>query len=408
MSTRPTRIFIITGDHSGDVHAAKVVRHLRTLEPGIEIEAVGGAALKQEGVPLLADQEKMGAVGFGAFLSAPYHYLLGKKILKRLQTFRPDAVLHIDYGVFNLWMARQVRQMGIKTFYFIPPQLWASRQGRIRKIQAGVDHVFCIFPFEEPFYRSHNVPVTYVGHPLIGELPPPADKTEFCRRHGLDPEKPIIGIMPGSRKMEIDYLLKPCVQAIPHIRKEVRNAQFVIARAPSLKKAYFDAKLLEAVRATQPVPCVHTVENENHALMSVADAMIVKSGTGTLEAALYKKPMIVIYRGHFIAYQIMKRVVYVKVMGLPNLLTSQDDPIVRELLQYDCEPLKIAEAMVPLLDKQSEPYRKAMEGFEKIGQTLSKGDAAENLAREILAQLGTGISSGVAAPSSEAGVPTIV
>lgn len=409
MSASVRRLFIITGDHSGDMHAAKVVRHLRELSPGIEIEAVGGEELKNLGVPLLEDQRHMGAVGFGAFFSAPYHYLLGQRIIKRLKDFRPDAVLHIDYGVFNLWMAKQIRKLnlGIRTMYFIPPQLWASRRGRIKKVQAGVDHVFCIFPFEEELYRSHGVPVTFVGHPLVGQLPPPPDKAEFCRRHGLDPEKPIVGIMPGSRKMEIDYLLKPIIQAIPLIRKEQRHAQFVIARAGSLSKEFFDQRLLEAVRATQPTPCVHTVENENHALMSVADAMIVKSGTGTLEAALYETPMIVVYRGHFLAYQIFKRLCYLPVMGLPNILNDMHDPVVRELMQYDFNPKNIAEAVLPLFDKNSAPYQKAMAGYRHIRENFSHGEACENLARAILAQIGE--TQGVTgATASEAGVPTIV
>ena len=385
MST-PKRIFIITGDASGDIHAAKVVRHLRTLSPGIEIEAVGGKQLAELGVPLLEDQSKMGRIGMGIFTGAPYHYFLGRRIMKRLKDFKPDAVLHIDYGVFNLHMAKQIKKRGIKTLYFIPPQVWASRKGRIKKIKANVDHVFCIFPFEESMYQEAGIPVTYVGHPLMGELPEPVDRMAFCMKHGLDPEKPIVGMFPGSRKMEIDHLLMPVIQSIPLIRKEQRLAQFMVAKAPNLDKEIYDEKLLEAVRATSPVPCVYTVENENHALMSVADVLIMKSGTGTLEAALYKKPMIIIYKGGIPIYIIARIITTVKCFGLPNILTDQDNPIVKELLQYDVTPEKIAEHVLPLFNKESEPYKKAVAGYDDIRKKLD-GNAPLNVAKGILAQI---------------------
>lgn len=219
------RLFIITGDYSGDVHAASVVRALRQINPETQVAAVGGANLKALGVELVSDQSIMGRLGLSSLFSAPEHWLLGRKILKYLDTFRPDAVLLIDYGMFNLWMAGQLKKRGIKVFYFIPPQVWASRKGRIRRIKAHVDHVFCIFPFEETLYRSQGIPVTYVGHPLAGQLPPRVDRALFCREHGLDPARPIVGLLPGSRKGEVASLMSPMVQSVMAIREQRPDAQ---------------------------------------------------------------------------------------------------------------------------------------------------------------------------------------
>lgn len=388
MTSASKRLFIITGDYSGDAHAAKVVRALRSLQPDMEISAVGGQSLKAEGVALLEDQSQMGRIGLGSIWGAPYHYFLGKRILKHLERFNPDAVLLIDYGVFNLWMAQQLRARGIKVFYFIPPQVWASRKGRIRKIQAGVDHVFCIFPFEEELYRSHDVPVTYVGHPLVGELPP-ADKAAFCREHGLDPEKPVIGIFPGSRKMEIDYLLKPVLSTVPLIRKTHRDAQIILAKAGSLKADYFRERYDEAAENLDmgSKVSITVVDSDNHGLMGAADALIAKSGTTTLEAALYGVPMIIIYRGNPIVAQIAMRMCELPCIGLPNILTDMQNPIIRELWQSHVNPKEMAETLLPLLDKKSEAYRRQMDGFADIRKKL-KGDAPMNVARGILEQLG--------------------
>jgi lipid-A-disaccharide synthase len=380
------RLFIITGDYSGDVHAANVVKALRQRQPDIEIAAVGGRNLQAQGVPLVSDQSQMGRMGLGVVLGGPYHYFLGKKVLKFLKDFHPDAVLLIDYGVFNLWMAKQLKRMGIKVLYFIPPQVWASRKGRLQKIKASVDHVFCIFPFEEPLYQAHGIPVTYVGHPLIGQLPPSADKVAFCQAHGLDPEKPIVGVFPGSRKMEIDYLLDAIVGSMAKIREAKSDVQFVLAKAASLKPDYFNQKLQKALAifpALQTMPLT-VLENENHAVLSVSDALIAKSGTTTLEAALYRTPMVIMYKGHPFMYWIALQLCYLPCIGLPNILTDMQNPIVKELWQDAVNPTEIAAHVLPLLNPQSAEYQRQQQGFEKIHQLFSVGDAPSNVADRIL------------------------
>lgn len=383
---RFNRLFIITGDFSGDIHAGKVVEALRQSQPDIKLAAVGGMHLKALGVNLISDQSRMGQIGFGSFLGAPYHALLGRRILHFLKQFRPQAVLLIDYGVFNLYMAALIKKLGIKIFYFIPPQVWATRRGRIKKIKAHVDHVFCIFPFEEELYRAHGIPVTYVGHPLVGELPAPANREAFCQEHGLSPEQPIVGLFPGSRKLEINYLLPEIIGSLPRILEHHPDTQFVLAKASSLEDSFFIQRFERANQClpAEKKPRVHLITGQNHAILSVSDLIIAASGTVTLEAALYKTPMVIMYKLFPLVYQVAIRIAYLPCIGLPNILTDMHNPIVPELWQDKANPQTISETVRPLFDRQSVEVQKALRGFEQIQLDLNVGNAAANVAEGIL------------------------
>ena len=201
------RIFIITGEYSGDMHAANVVKQLRELNSDIEIEAVGGQNLKDLGVKLFSDHSKMSAMGLSPKIIWN-HYKLGKNLLTYLkETYKPDLVLLVDYGAFNLKMAKYLHKAGIKTNYYIPPQIWASRRWRINTIKKYIDEVLCIFPFEEDLYKSHGIKTKFCGHPLINKMPAPADKQAFFEQYGLDLNKKLVAVFPGSRKFELHYLM---------------------------------------------------------------------------------------------------------------------------------------------------------------------------------------------------------
>lgn len=391
------RLFIIAGDHSGDIHGANVVRALQRLDSSMHIAAVGGEEIRSTGAYLLADQSAMGRVGFGAITGAPYHYFLGRKILKFLQEFKPDGVLLIDYGGFNLWMAGQLKKRGYKVYYFIPPQVWASRKGRIKKIKETCRRVFCIFPFEEPLYQEAGVPVTFVGHPLAGQLPPPVSRESFCAQNGLDPGRKIIAVLPGSRKSEIGFMLRPVLASLPRLARAYRQAntdealpQFVIARAGSLSHEYLTSCLDQERRALGTLAesgGVSVLDKQTHSLLSVADAAIVKSGTSTLEAALYHTPMVIIYKVHNFVYRIGRKLCYLPVMGLPNILTDMTRPPVPELLQEDLTSENIANTLLPLLDEDSSQRQKQMKAFHSIQQTLGAYQAAEKVAAELIREL---------------------
>jgi lipid-A-disaccharide synthase len=388
------KLFIITGDYSGDVHAANVARELWRMQPDMEIAAVGGVNLKSLGVELVCDQSRLGKLGLGSVLSVPEHFLLGRKILKFLDTFQPDAVLLVDYGGFNLWMASLLKKRGCRVFYFIPPQLWASRKGRINKIKAFVDHVFCIFPFEQELYEAQEIPVTYVGHPLVGQLPPPADKNAFCGEFGLDPSRPIVGLLPGSRKTEIDTLLKPMVHSVPAILRERPDAQFVLSQAASLDPDYFLERLNDAMLEfpIDRTPKITVVPNRSHAMLSTSDVVIAASGTVTLEAALYGTPTLIVYKLHPIAHFFYRfgrafNLIYLPCIGLPNILLDPAHPVVPELMQDAASPGGIAEAVIPLLDRTSSETGRMLFGFEQIRRRLNQGNAPTNVAAGILEML---------------------
>lgn len=214
------KLFIVTGEYSGDIHASHVAKALQELNPDIEIEGVGGENLRNAGVKLFSDQKKMGAVGLTPKIVLD-HFTLGKRIVDYLvKDFKPDAVLLIDYGVFNLNISKFLKKAGIKVFYYIPPQVWASRKWRINTIKKNIDEVLCIFPFEKAMYESYGIKTHYCGHPLVSQLPEKADKNEFFEKHRLDKNKKLVSIFPGSRVFELKHLMKVFIKTAEDLQKK--------------------------------------------------------------------------------------------------------------------------------------------------------------------------------------------
>ncbi|MCA9841472.1 MAG: lipid-A-disaccharide synthase [Cyanobacteria bacterium HKST-UBA03] len=389
------RVFIITGDVSGDAHAAGIVRAFQALgHTAPTVEALGGLNVAQTGIKLFEHQTELGALGPSFFSAIPSHYMLGRRLLAYLhQDYRPDAVLLIDYGGFNLHMAEQIKKRlpTTKVYYYIPPQIWASRPWRIKAVQRYVDHVFCIFPFEEAFYRGHGVSASYVGHPLTHALPPPVDRSAFCQRHNLDAEMPIVGVFPGSRKMEIEYLLPPMIQSLPLIQSAYgyKPLQFVVAKAHSISAAWFN-RFFDPVREATDRLRFSVIEHDNHGLLSASRAVMLASGTVTLEAALYETPMVVAYDGPGWARFFFDRFRLSDYLGLPNLL-CEHPPLVDELLKEAVTPYRLCESMVPLL--KDDARRSAMVAeLSRIRQKLGEHDAAEAVVHHMM-----GIAPGLAA-----------
>lgn len=389
------RVLIIAGDVSGEQHGAKVATALKARYPELILEGVGGQAMAAAGVHLLADQAKMGKVGVGSLTGAPYHWWLGQKLLAHTKHHPPDVVLHIDYGVFNLWLAKQFRKQGIPTVDYIPPQVWASRPGRIKKIKASFDHVCCIFPFEQALYEKHEIPVTYVGHPLAGQLPSPIAKSEFCNTHNLDPNQPLLAVFPGSRKSEIGFLLKDMVAAVAQLNqqrvvKHLPPVQPVLAQGEHFPKAWFDDQFTQACKAASIDPSTwHRLPgNDRYSLLAAADAAIVKSGTTTLEAALYETPMVIVYKLQPLVAAIGFKIAMLPVLGLPNILTDPYNPPVPELLQNNCTPEKMATTLQQLLENNSPVLTKQHKAFTHIRNAIPTNDAAENVANVLSRYVG--------------------
>lgn len=328
------KIFIITGEHSGDIHAGKVVEELKRVNPNIIIEGIGGDNLKNAGVKLFSTQEKMSAMGI-SFKILIDHINLGARVVKYLKNeFKPDIILLIDYGAFNLNIAKALKKCKseAKILYYIPPQVWASRKWRINVIKKNVDKVLCIFPFEKTMYENEGIDVHYCGHPLVSQLPAPANRDEFFEKHGLDKSKKLVSIFPGSRAFELKTLMNLFVKSANLLNKLHPDVQFLISHAPNLSDNIFDKYLVNTD--------FKVIKGENHAMLSVSDALILASGTVALEASFYQTPMIISYKGPWFLYMIYLAVRCIKKVSLPNIIADKD--IVPEFIQGKAKPDLIA------------------------------------------------------------------
>ncbi len=354
------KVFIITGEYSGDIHGSKVAELLKEQFPDIEIEGIGGENLKNAGAKLFCDHSKMSGFGL-SFKMIVDHLSLEKRVSDYiLNVFKPDLVLCIDYGTFNLRVAKRIKKAAddIKVFHYIPPQVWASRKWRIKGIKKYVDKVLCIFPFEIEMYKEYGIDVHYCGHPLIKQLPPKADKQAFFEKHGLDINKPLVSVFPGSRPLELKFLANTLIGGAKLLQKKHPELQFCISHAPNLSDNVFD----KYIKDTN----FKVIKGENQALLSVSDELILASGTVALEASLYEVPMIIGYKGPWILYLAYILFRCIKKVSLPNIVTDED--IVPELIQAKFTKENICYETERLLyDKK---YR--AETIEKLGHVRAK------------------------------------
>ncbi len=374
MENSRKKIFIITGDYSGDKHGSNVVKELIKTAPDITVEGVGGINLEKTGIKLLFNQDKMNTMGLTP-KSVFNHVLMGKKIINYLKNeFKPDLVLLIDYGAFNLQISKHLKKAGIKTFYFIPPQIWASRKWRLKTIKKNVDRVFTIFPFEKDFYEKEGINSVFVGHPLVKELPCPVNRDEFFEKHNLNKNKKLIGVFPGSRIFEIKFLFKIFEGAAKLIEKKLKDVQFVFSHSENLPDNVFKTEY-------------KTLKGENYALLSASDALILASGTVALEAALYKTPMIIAYRGPLFFYFIYLLVRTIDKACLVNIITKKD--IVPEFLMYNATCEKISDKIIQILTDEKERNRQ-LQGFDEVIEKLGNSHCVEVVAKNIIEELENG------------------
>lgn len=370
------KIFVVTGEYSGDIHAGKVVECLKKQYPELVVEGIGGENLRNAGVKLFSDQKKMGAVGLSPKIIID-HLSLGKRLVDYLtKEFKPDLVLLIDYGAFNLSISKFLKKAGIKVFYYIPPQVWASRKWRINTIKKNIDKVLCIFPFEKDLYESYGIPTHYCGHPLVSQLPEKADKIEFFEKHGFDINKKLVSIFPGSRVFELKYLMDVFVKSAKELQKRHPDLQFCISQAPNLKDDVYNKYLKDA--------CFKVIKGENQALLSVSDALILASGTVALEAALYQSPMIIAYRGPYLFYLIYLLVRCIKMVSLPNIIANKI--IVPEIIENKVSVNNIVYEIEKLLfdkDYREDNIKQLGEVKALLSEKISSVEVANEIAREL-------------------------
>lgn len=367
------RLFIITGEYSGDMHAANVVRQLKSINPDVEVEAIGGINLEAQGVKLFSNHSKMSAMGISPKILID-HYKLGKSLVRYLKdVYKPDLVLLIDYGAFNLSVAKFLHKAGIKIFYYIPPQVWASRKYRIKLIKKYVDKVLSIFPFERGLYAQYGIDNHYCGHPLVSQLPAKADRNEFFAAHNLDVNKKLVAVFPGSREFELKNLMKLFKESADELRSKHSDLQFCFSQAPNLSDAVYEKYLGANCDIT-------VIKGENQALLSVADALILASGTVALEASLYKTPMIIAYKGPEIFYWIYLLVRCIKMVSLPNIIAGRI--IVPELVQHKATCKNIVSHIEKLL-YDSDARIEHISGLGEVKELLSAKNSSIEVAKQI-------------------------
>lgn len=370
------KLFIITGEYSGDRHASDVVKEIKKLNPEIEIEAVGGECLANEGVKLYCDHSKMSAVGFNWKIILS-HIFLGRTIANYLKNeFKPDMVLLVDYGGFNLNLSKVLSKFGFKIYYYIPPQIWASRKWRIHTVKKCINKVLTIFPFEKEMYEKEGIDVEFVGHPLLAQIPEKPQRDVVFEQNGLDKSRKLISIFPGSRVFEIKNLLTLFLDSARLIKEKESNVQFALAQAPTIKD-----ELIKPILEEYSDLDVKVLKNKNYELLASSDALILASGTVALEAALYETPMIISYKGPAYLYCVYRLVRCIKRVCLPNIIMDED--IVPELIQKNATPEKVSSNTLYILC--NETYRNSMiKSLTNVKQKLMTSGAAQKTAKVIV------------------------
>ena len=370
------KIFIITGEYSGDKHAADLVRALKRKNSDLEIEAIGGENLKAEGVKLFTDHKKMSAMGL-SFKVIFDHIILGNQVVSYLRnSFRPDLIIMVDYGGFNLNLSKVLKKLGFKIFYYIPPQIWASRKWRLKTVKKNIDKVITIFPFEAKMYQEAGIDVEYAGHPLLNQLPPKADRVQFFQETGFDPEKKLLSIFPGSRKFEIKNLLALFLESAEKIKKIHPDIQLALCQAPTIKDELLNRELNKHSDLG-----IKVLKGRNYELLSTSDALMLASGTVALEAAIYNTPMIISYKGPQLFYYIYLLVRCIKRVCLPNIILDED--IVPELVQNKAKSDIITNELCKILEDECYKYT-FVNKLKHVVSLLAQGNSAENAAEIII------------------------
>ncbi len=359
---------------SGDLYAGALVRELKALEPNVTVAGFGGPHFADAGGELLADYRGLAVTGITeAIPKIPRLFKTRRLLVNAARTNRPDALVVIDSPDFNFRLAPSVHNLGVPIVYYISPQIWAWRKGRLKTIRDFADRVLVIFPFEEPIYRDAGVPVEFVGHPLIDLAAPTLSRDALCRAHGLDPVKPVVAVLPGSRANEVARIFPDLATAALRIRAQLRNVQFIVARAPHLDDALFTAaRGLEACAI---------VEGHTDAVLGAADVALTASGTATIQAALHDTPMVIVYRVSPLTYQLGRRLVRVDAIGMVNLIAGER--IVPELVQDAFSPVAVAREAVSML---TDPNRATTirEGLARVRAKLGGSGASRRAAEAIL------------------------
>jgi lipid-A-disaccharide synthase len=372
-------IMLSAGEASGDLHGGMLCRALRELSPGLKLLGMGGRHMAAAGMEVIVDPTGQAAVGTSEAVGrVPALYRAYRAMGRRLRTDRPRALVLIDFPEFNLRLARRARRAGVPVVYFIPPQLWAWRAGRVRQMARRVTRVLAVFPFEPPLYERARVPVTFVGHPLLDVVPLDLTRDEARRRLGADPGHALIGLLPGSRPGEVERLLPPMLEAARRLAAADGRRRFVLGLAPTVAPGQVATILGQSGPG---IPPIDQVSGRTYEVMAAADTLLIASGTATLEAALLGAPMVICYRVSRLTELLARALTRVRWIGLPNLVSGR--AVVPELIQSEVTGARLAEEAARLLeDPVAATAQRA--AFKDLRARLGEPSVGRRAARAVL------------------------
>ena len=364
------KYYIIAGEASGDLHASNLMKALKGVDKAAEFRFWGGDLMQKQGGTLVKHYKELAFMGFSEVIMNLRTIFKNIKFCKEdIKEFEPDVLIFVDYPGFNMRIAEWAKKEGYSTHYYISPQIWAWKENRIKKIKRDIDQMYVILPFEKDFYsRKHDFPVHFVGHPLLDAIEnrPPIDIVSFKKVHDLD-KKPVIALLPGSRKQEIEKMLKLMLS----ITDNFKDYQFVIAGAPSVEKEFYQGFM----KASN----IKLIMNKTYDILSISHAALVTSGTATLETALFKVPEVVCYKGSYISYHIAKRIIKLDYISLVNLIMERE--VVKELIQNELNTKNLKTELKKILDEDNR--KRIFEDYYELEKKLGGSGASKKTAELI-------------------------
>ena len=383
--SKKKKVMIIAGEASGDLHGARLVTAMQDVNPGLSFYGMGGKELAAVGVELLFDAKRIAVVGIAEVVSVLPDIFRAQNILKtRMKTDRPDLLILIDFPDFNFMLAKYAKNLGIPIYYYISPQVWAWRSGRVAKMKRLVDRIGVILPFEEQFFRENGVAATYVGHPLLDSVKTKQNRDSFCEQHSIDPESLLIGLLPGSRKKEIASLLPVLLQTATMVQADSkRKLVFLLPVASTLSK---EEVLASGVNEFAGDLDLKLITENRYDMMAACDAALAVSGTVTLELALLDTPMVVFYKVSQATYHLGRLFLNkdLEYFSLVNLVA--DDAVVAELSQENVTVTNLCTELTPLFSDSPE-RKKMLQGLALVRKRMGTAGASQKSAALALSLL---------------------
>ena len=374
----PLRVGMVAGEASGDLLASHLIAALKRRRPHAEFAGIGGARMAAEGFESHFPMDKLSVRGYAEALRH-YREIMGIRasLARAMLRERPDLFIGVDSSDFNLGLERKLKDAGIPAIHYVSPAVWAWRRWRVRRIARSVNRILVMFPFEEPIYQAAGVPVTYVGHPLADVIPlePPRDEARAQLR--LPSGKLIVALLPGSRRSELQYMASAFVLAAHRFRQEIHDVHFVCPMVTRETRELFERALHEHERNDLPLTLLF---GHSHEALAASDLVLVASGTATLETALFKRPMVIAYRQSPITWALMRQMLYLPYVGMPNILAGER--LVPELLQDQATPANLAGALLTLV-RDTALQRRQVERFREFHDILRR-NAAQRAADAVL------------------------